>query len=382
MKDLQGVDVLVVGAGVVGLASASALARSGRSVLVVERHAGIAREVTSRNSQVIHAGIYAPPESLKASLCVRGRELLYDWLSERRVACRKLGKLVVAVEEAEMAGLETLLAQGRASGVPGLEILDARAAKRREPRVAGIGALYSPETGILDASGFALSLLADAQTHGADLLLRHEVVSMGLHPSGWRVGVRSPGADSVQTVDCEVVVNAAGLASDGVAEMAGLDLDARCYRQQPCKGSYFALRRPEDLDLQHLVYPAPPASSGLGGGGLGIHVTRDWLGEVRLGPDAEYVGEHDFRVEATKAGQFAEAARRYLPGIRADWLVPDFAGIRPKLAGAGEGFRDFVIREESESGHPGLINCIGVESPGLTAALAIGERVASQAQGN
>jgi L-2-hydroxyglutarate oxidase LhgO len=225
-------------------------------------------------------------------------------------------------------------------------------------------------------------LLADAQTHGADLLLRHEVVSMGLHPSGWRVGVRSPGADSVQTVDCEVVVNAAGLASDGMAEMAGLDLDARCYRQQPCKGSYFALRRPEDLDLQHLVYPAPPASSGLGGGGLGIHVTRDWLGEVRLGPDAEYVGEHDLRVEATKAGQFAEAARRYLPGIRADWLVPDFAGIRPKLAGAGEGFRDFVIREESESGHPGLINCIGVESPGLTAALAIGERVASQAQGN
>jgi len=381
MKGPQGVDALVVGAGVVGLASASALARSGRSVLVVERHAGIAREVTSRNSQVIHAGIYAPPESLKAGLCVRGRELLYDWLAERRVACRKVGKLVVAVEEAEMVGLETLFAQGCSSGVPGLTMLDAQEVKRREPGVAGIGALYSPETGVMDASGFALSLLADAQAHGADLLLGHAVVSMELRPSGWRVGVGNHAGDAVDTVDCEVVVNAAGLASDGIAELAGIDIDARSYRQRPCKGSYFALRRPLDFGLQHLVYPAPPVSSGPGGGGLGIHVTRDWLGEVRLGPDAEYVGECDFRVDPTKASQFVEAVCRYLPGIREEWLVPDFAGIRPKLAGAGEGFRDFVILEEAASGHPGLINCIGVESPGLTAALAIGERVAAQARG-
>jgi L-2-hydroxyglutarate oxidase LhgO len=382
-----GVDVVVVGAGVVGLAAASALARSGRSVLVMERHGGVAREVTSRNSQVIHAGIYSPPGSLKSTLCIRGRELLYPWLKGRGVAHRKVGKLIVAVDESEMVRIAGLLDRGLANGVSGLALLGAQELRDREPRVVGSGALYSPESGIVDASGFALSLLADAETHGATLLLHHEVVSLEPCAWGWRLGARvmggigGMGGEDTQFVDCEAVVNAAGLGADGLAERAGMDLDARGYRLHPCKGSYFALAGAAGLKLRHLVYPAPPAVSGPGGGGLGIHATLDLAGGIRFGPDAEYVVDGDLAVDPGKARSFAQAVGRYLPGVRPAWLLPDFAGLRPKLAGPGEGFRDFVVKEESEFGFPGLINCIGIESPGLTAALAIAERVVGQVVG-
>ena len=375
------VDAVVVGAGVVGLASASALARSGRSVLILERHGGIAREITARNSQVIHAGLYSPPGSLKTTLCVRGRELLYDWLAERGVAFRKLGKLVVAPERGDLAGLEALCQRAAANGVPGLEILDAAAVKRLEPDVEAYGALYSPESGILDAEAFALSLLADAEAHGATLLLHHEAVALENRPAGWRVAARSAGEGAAQSVECEVVVNAGGLSSDGLAALAGVEIDARGYRLHPCKGSYFSLAAEAGLRLGHLVYPLPPAAAGPGGGGLGIHATLDLAGAIRLGPDAEYDAGADLAVDPTRADFFAQAVRRYLPGVRAAWCQPDFAGLRPKLAGPGEAFRDFVVQEESEIGLPGLINCVGIESPGLTAALAVGERVLAWVEG-
>ncbi len=384
MAPAAGVDVVVVGAGAVGLAAASALARSGRSVLVMERHGGVAREVTSRNSQVIHAGIYSPPGSLKSTLCTRGRELLYPWLEGRGVAHRKVGKLIVAVDESERVRIAGLLDRGLANGVPGLVLLGAREVRAREPRVVGSGALYSPESGIVDGLGFALSLLADAETHGATLLLHHDVVSLEPCAWGWRLGARGVGGmggEDTQFVDCEVVVNAAGLGADGLAERAGMDLDAQGYRLHPCKGSYFALAGAAGLNLRHLVYPAPPSVSGPGGGGLGIHATLDLAGGIRFGPDAEYGVDGDLAVDPGKARSFAQAVGRYLPGIRPAWLLPDFAGLRPKLARPGEGFRDFVVKEESEFGFPGLINCIGIESPGLTAALAIGERVVGQMVG-
>ncbi len=381
MAPTPGVDAVVVGAGAVGLAAASALARSGRSVLVIERQGGVAREVTGRNSQVIHAGIYSPPGSLKSILCVRGRELLYPWLKGRGVAHRKVGKLIVAADQGELARIAGLRDRGLANGVPGLVLLDSSETRAREPRLVGAGALYSPESGIVDASGLALSLLADAEAHGADLLLHHEVVSLERRAWGWRLGARGEVGDETQFLDCEAVVNAAGLGADTLAERAGMDLDDHGYRLHPCKGSYFALAGAAGLRLRHLVYPAPPAASAPGGGGLGIHATLDLTGGIRFGPDAEYGVDSDFTVDSMKAGAFAEAVGRYLPGIRPGWLLPDFAGIRPKLAGPGEGFRDFVVQDESEFGFPGLINCIGIESPGLTAALAIGERVVEQMAG-
>jgi len=376
-----GFDAVVVGAGVVGLAAAAELARAGRSVLILERRAGIGQEATSRNSQVIHAGLYYPPGSLKADLCCRGRELLYAWVEARGVPHRKLGKLVVASDKAELTQLEALIARGQANGVPGLRMLGARDTQLREPALAVAGALYSPETGILDAARFALSLLAEAEAQGATLLLNHEVIGLARGSGGWQVVVRTAGGEDAESLACEAVINAGGLASDSLAQAAGIDIDARGYRQRPCKGNYFALQASAGLRLSHLVYPVPPSPSESEAGGLGIHATLDLDGGLRFGPDAHYVEKIDFGVDPAAAGRFASAVRRYLPEIREDQLVADFAGVRSKLAGPGEGFRDFVVQEETDAGAPGLINCIGIESPGLTASLAIGERVAALLQG-
>ncbi len=368
---MRDVDVVVIGAGVVGLAAAASLARAGRSVIVLEREDGIARGVTSRNSEVVHAGLYYPPDSLKAELCVRGREQLYAWCGERGVGHRRIGKLVVAGDEPEVGVLERLYAQGLRNGAGGLELLDAAAAQRLEPDVRCAAALWSPETGIVDAHALCVSLQAEAEAHDAVLLMRHEVV--GARPRGrdWVVEARAGEAGEVQPVGCAAVVVATGLESDRVAALAGVDVDAAGVRQHPCKGDYFALAPGVPLSLGHLVYPVPA------GAGLGIHATLDLAGSVRFGPDAAYVEQiDDWQVDAAKAEPFAEAIRRYLPAMRAEWLRPDYAGIRPKRAAPGEGFRDFLIAEQSAAGLPGLVVCAGIESPGLTSALAIGERIA------
>jgi len=372
-----GVDVVVIGAGIVGLASAAVLAGAGRSVLIIERHEDIAREVTSRNSEVIHAGIYYPEGSLKATLCTRGRELLYAWCRERGVAHRKLGKIIVAGGPEEVAALDDLKARAEANGVPGMQLLDAAALRRLEPALGGHAALLSPETGIVDAHAFALSLLASAESHGATLLANHEVVGLVPTTAGWRVDA-VPASDaeataeaSIESVECEAVVNAAGLQSDRLAALAGLDVDACGYRLHPCKGDYFSLAPGSGIALSHLVYPVPARA------GLGIHATLDLGGRIRFGPDTEYVDHLDYSVDPGKSARFAEAVRRYLPSVQTQWLEPDYSGIRPKLAGPGDGFRDFVVAEESERGLPGLVSCIGIESPGLTAALAIAHRVVS-----
>lgn len=365
-------DVVVVGAGIVGLAVAAALARCGRSVLILERREGIAREITSRNSEVIHAGIYYPSGSLKAHLCTRGRELIYQRCAARGVPCRKLGKLIVASQESEIGSLEELLARGEANGVPGLEMLTGRQVNRLEPQLAVAAGLLSPETGILDAQALALSFLAEAESHDAILLLHHEVIALERCSTGWRVETRtgSEASASREAVSCETVVNAAGLASDRLAELAGLDPDACGYRLHACKGDYFALAAGSEISLERLVYPVPAPA------GLGIHATLDLAGRIRFGPDTEYLAEPNYHVRPEKAAHFAKAIRRYLPLLRSEWLSPDYAGIRPKLAGPGDGFRDFVVSEESGIGLPGLVDCIGIESPGLTAAPAIAEYVA------
>lgn len=362
------VDVLVVGAGIIGLAAGAALARRGRSVIVVERHGAIARETTSRNSEVIHAGLYYPEGSLKALCCVEGREALYARCEALRIPHRALGKIVVATCAEEIPRLESLAAQAERNGVA-LRWLSEAEIRAREPHVRAVAGFLSPRTGIVDAHALALSYAAEGEAHGMQLALGSELLALERRSEGWRAEARSAGGERAELL-AEAVVNAAGLASDAVAARAGIDLDAAGYRLHLCKGDYFSLAPGAPLRFRGLVYPLH------GQAGLGVHVTLDLAGRVRFGPDTEYVPAPRYDVDPGKAARFAEAAGRYLPELRAEWLAPDYAGVRPKLAGPGVAFRDFVIAEESARGLPGLVNLVGIESPGLTAAPAIAERVA------
>jgi L-2-hydroxyglutarate oxidase LhgO len=299
---------------------------------------------------------------------VRGRELLYERCARLGIPHRVLGKLVVATEDAEVRILEGLLARGGENGAPGLEILDGAAVARLEPCVRARAALLSPRTGIVDAGAFAVSFAAEAEAHGALLVNGAEVVGLDRSGEGWVVHARR-GTVETESLRALAVVNAAGLDADRVARLAGLDVDALGWRLHPCKGDYLSLAPASGLRFARLVYPVPA------GAGLGVHVTLDLDGRVRLGPDAEYVDAPCFDVDASKATRFCDAVRRFVPGLREEWLAPEFAGVRPKLAGPGEGFRDFVVSEESGRGLPGLVNLVGIESPGLTAAPALAEHV-------
>jgi len=354
---------------VIGLAAAAALARAGSSVVLLERREALARETTARNSEVIHSGIYYPAGSLKARLCVDGRERLYARCERLGIPHRRLGKWIVAVDAAERAQLEALLLRGTANGAPGLRLLEGDVLQRGEPDLRAVAALESPATGIVDAHALCLSLAAEAESHGASLVLHTEAQEIARSAAGYRIATRGASGESAR-LECGAVVNAAGLASDAVAARAGLDVDACGYRLFPCKGDYFSLAPGAPLRVSRLIYPVPA------GPGLGVHATLDLGGRVRFGPDAEYVDRTRYDVDPGKATQFAVAVARYLPAMRAEWLAPDYAGVRPRLAGPGVAFRDFVVEEESRAGLPGFVNLIGIESPGLTAALAIGERVA------
>ena len=364
-------DVLIVGAGVVGLACAAELARAGRAVLVVERHEAPGREISSRNSEVVHAGLYYPEGSLKASLCVEGRELLYARCAALGLPCRRIGKFVVANDDAGVSALDDIVARGRSNGAGDLEIVDAEALARAEPRVRARAALWSPESGIVDAQALLTSYLAELEAHGGTLVSHTRVI--GLEPrasGGWRVDTQATDGERFG-IDVARVVNAAGLEADAVAALAGIDIDAAGLRQYPCKGDYFAVAPGLGALTRHLVYPVPVR------GGLGIHVTPDLGGRYRLGPDVEWVDAPRYDVDPAKAGRFAETVARYLPELRAEHLSPDFAGVRPKLQRPEDPFRDFWVEEASDLGAPGLVNLVGIESPGLTAAGALARRVAA-----
>ncbi len=364
------------------------MARAGRSVLVLEAEPGIARGITSRNSEVVHAGIYSPADSAKTALCIAGRRALYAWCAAKRVPHRKLGKLIVATRPEEVAIVEDLGRRAVANGVEGIERITGAEVARLEPEVAALAAIHSRETGIVDAHAFCQSLQAAAESAGAVVLCGRRVRALSRRSHGWRVEVEigadgeaahgaSPGPSgpvALESIDAGCVVDAAGLAADAVAALAGLDVEALGWRLFPCKGDYFALAPGTRVRLSRLVYPVPQQA------GLGIHATLDLAGRIRFGPDTEYVDALDYRVEPAKADAFRDAACRYLPGLAGASLVPDYAGIRPKLAGPGQGFRDFVIEEASAYGAPGFVACVGIESPGLTAALAIGDRVAALAR--
>jgi L-2-hydroxyglutarate oxidase LhgO len=361
---MERVDTIVIGAGVVGLACARALALAGREVIVLEAESAIGTHTSSRNSEVIHAGIYYPPGSLKAALCVAGRSALYPYLAEHGIPHRNCGKLIVATDETQLAGLEKLRAQAMANGVSDLRMLSASEARAMEPELACAAALHSLSTGIIDSHGFMLALLGDAEERGAALAFRSPVLGGRVGHEGVELEV---GGTEPMRLLARTVVNSAGLfAQATAARVEGFPQD-RLPPYYYCKGNYFSLsgRSP----FTRLIYPAPEAA------GLGVHLTLDLAGQARFGPDVEWVERIDYDVDPRRAESFYAAIRRYWPGLQDDSLRPAYSGIRPKIQARGEPSRDFLIQGPRDHGVPGLVNLFGIESPGLTAALAIGEHV-------
>jgi L-2-hydroxyglutarate oxidase LhgO len=364
------VDCVVVGAGVVGLAVARALARQGREVLLLEAMAAIGTGTSSRNSEVIHAGLYYTPGSLKARLCVRGRELLYAYCAEHGVAHRRCGKLIVATDASQRAGLQAIRQRAEACGVHDLQWLEAAEAQALEPALSCTAALLSPSTGIVDSHGLMLSLQGEAESHGALLALRSPVQRLRRVAGGFELEVEG---DEPMQLHARAVVNSAGL--HAVALAAGIEGAAALPLPQAhwARGHYFAC--PGKPAFSRLIYPMPDEA------GLGVHVTLDLGGQMRFGPDAQWIertplGQEDYRVDSVRAAPFADAIRRYWPELPEGALQPAYAGIRPKISGPGEPAADFMIQGPGAHGVPGLVNLLGIESPGLTASLAIGEWVA------
>lgn len=365
------VDILIIGAGVIGLAVAREVSAKNKYTVLLERNEFFGQETSSRNSEVIHGGMYYPEGTLKASLCVEGRHLLYDICRNNNIPCRRIGKLIVATESQEVSFLERLLIQGEKNGVEGLKIIGRQELMELEPDINGIAALYSPETGIINTHRLMQFFLDGAKSNGAVIGFQMEVIGIEKLPAGYKVMVKN-GCD-VTILKTRIVINCAGLDSDTVAATAGMDIAALKYRLHYCKGQYFRVGGEKKGSISHLIYPVPKPASG----GLGIHATLDLAGGLRLGPDDKYLPDRnkDYSVEEFRKHDFYVSAKKFMPFLDEDQLSADTSGIRPKLQGQGEIFRDFIIQEESGNGFPGFINLIGIESPGLTASVAIAKFV-------
>lgn len=364
--NLDKVGTVVVGAGVVGLAVGRALAARGREVLILESESLIGSGISSRNSEVIHAGIYYPTGSLKARLCVAGKQALYDHCVSRGVEHRRCGKLIVASEEGDLPVLETLMAKARENGVDDLVWLDRGQVAEREPDVACIAALLSSSTGIVDSHGLMLSLLGEAESKGAMLAFGTPVTGGARESDGIVLEV---GGAVPMRLKARELVNAAGLGAQAVARSID-GFPATCVPAlHYAKGNYYVLGRRSPFSS--LIYPVPEP------GGLGVHATIDLAGRCRFGPDVEWVEELDYTVDPARAEAFYAAVRRYWPGLQDGALQPAYSGIRPKLHPRGAAADDFVIQGPAEHGVPGMVNLFGIESPGLTSCLAIADEVAA-----
>lgn len=366
---MEHVDCVVVGAGVVGLAAARALALQGREVVILEAASTFGTGVSARNSEVIHAGLYYPPGSLKARLCVAGRARLYAYCEARAVAHRRCGKLVVATQPEQIETLTKLLDTGTRNGVDGLRLLTREQARAMEPALECAAALWCPVTGIVDSHGLMQALLADAEHAGAVCAFNSPVIGLTRLDDGWRV---ETGGAAPYAVQARTVVNAAGLGAIGLAQRtrgmpAALIPDAHF-----AKGNYFALagRAP----FSHLIYPVPEP------GGLGVHLTLDLGGQAKFGPDVQWLapaadGSFDYRVDAARTAGFAAQVRKYWPDLPQDALQPAYAGVRPKVHGPESAAADFIVAGPRSHGVPGLVQLFGIESPGLTACLALADEV-------
>jgi L-2-hydroxyglutarate oxidase LhgO len=364
---LAEIDVAIIGAGVIGLATARQIAQRRKGIFVFEKNRTFGLETSSRNSEVIHAGIYYPQDSLKAKLCVEGKNLLYKLCDKHNIAYKKCGKIIVAADENETNWLEELHEQGRKNGVDDLVLLSRTEVKKLEPNIEARAGLLSPSSGILDSHNLLKLLYGQSREKGAQFVFGTEVIGIERASAKYKVQIKD--RDGTSALVARTVVNCAGLNSDRIAQLAGIDIGKAGYKLHYCKGEYFSLDSKYRNLVSRLIYPAPEQA------GHGIHWRQALDGRVLLGPSAYYVEAIDYTVDETHKQYFYDSAKKFLPLLGFEDLAPESAGIRPKLQGSGDGFRDFVITNEEKAGFPGLINLIGIESPGLTASLAIARYV-------
>ena len=370
---MERIDAVVIGAGVIGLAVGRALACEGLETVVLEQADAFGTVTSSRNSEVIHAGLYYPSGSLKATLCVAGRDRLYAYCTEKGIAHRRCGKLLVASGDAQRAKLAQIHSQGRRNGVDDLQWLDASQLHALEPQLRADSALWSPSTGIVDSHGLMLALLGDFEAAGGALALRSPVEAIVAGSDAHRLQV---GGEAPMALVARVVVNAAGLWAPALAQRITGLAGEHVPRGRYAKGNYFSLAAKSPFT--HLIYPTPEAA------GLGVHLTLDLAGQARFGPDVQWIEPAtpdaiDYRVDASRAAAFEAAIRSYWPGLPDHALQPAYSGVRPKLEAAnGSALVDFVVQGAAEHGIAGLLNLYGIESPGLTACLAIADEVVSR----
>jgi L-2-hydroxyglutarate oxidase LhgO len=363
-------DITIIGAGVIGLGIAAQVANKSRGVYVLEKNETFGQETSSRNSEVIHAGIYYPQGSLKAKFCVEGNAMLYELCQKYGIGHKRLEKVMVAVNDADAEELEMLFHRGRDNGARDLRMLSQRELRELEPNVSGVAAILSPTTGIVDSHALMEYFITQAKENGAEIVYKSKVVAIEKVAEGYKVTIE--GDAEIFSFITKVVINCAGLNSDKIAEMAGIDIVEAGYKLHYCKGEYFNVGHGKGKLVKRLIYPVPPQ-----GEDVGIHVTLDLEGRMRLGPNSCYVNEVNYAVDASQKQAFYDAAIKFLPFMEYDDLEPEMAGIRPDLEGPGGDFRDFVLRHEHDRGLPGLINLVGIESPGLTSAPAIAKYVAN-----
>lgn len=361
--------ITIIGAGVIGLAVAAQVAGKGKKVYILEKNGTFGQETSSRNSETIHAGIYYPEHSLKAQTCVEGNARLYELCEKHGIPNRRTGKLIVATGNEEVSRLDALLQQAIRNGVGDLAMLSGKKAKELEPNIEAVAAILSPSSGVIDSHSLMRFFLYRAKGKGAEIAFKSHVIGIEKLPDGYEVTVENgSGAFTFRT---EIIVNCAGLHSDSIAQLAGIDVDEARYRLRYCKGEYFSVASSKSRLVQRLIYPVPQP----GAGGVGIHTVLDVEGRMRLGPNVTYVDEIDYHVDESQQRIFFDSVKPFLPFIDLEDIAPEMAGIRPKLQGPGEGFRDFVIRHEQDRNLPGFINLIGIESPGLTSSPSIAKYV-------
>ncbi|MEI9417633.1 NAD(P)/FAD-dependent oxidoreductase [Mesorhizobium sp. Cs1321R2N1] len=363
---MRTIDCVVAGAGVVGLAVARALAFSGREVVVIEKADAIGTVTSSRNSEVIHAGLHYAPGSLKARLCVEGRRLLYAYCAEHDIGHRRTGKLIVASEPGQAGGLRAIEANAKRCGVDDLQLLTRGEAERLEPALTCASALLSPSTGIIDSHALMLSLRGDAEAAGASFAFLTCVAGAAIEADAIRIDTRDANGETF-ALEAGAFVNATGLDAQAVASRIDGFPRGLVPRQWLARGNYFAL--PGRSPFSRLIYPVPVE------GGLGIHLTLDLAGNARFGPDVEWIDGVDYTVDPGRSAVFHEAIRRYWPDLAGDTLQPAYAGIRPKLSGPGQASADFMIQGPADHGASQIVNLFGIESPGLTASLAIADHI-------